>query len=529
MKIYKSLIALAMAAITAAGFSACDNEQAYPPFAEPDGGLSGDGTWEIPYNTNRVIGIVKAANSDYVTPSVDYATQQVWVTGYIVGWVNTNISYTALSALNCSFTVPAEIGTNCLIAATPDETDYNNCVVVQLSTTGNVRSNLSLVDHPDNLGRQVSICGNVEKYFGKPGLKSTIAFNWGDKGIEGVGGTPATGDKVSFKAATAITAGKAYGIVAQGGKLAQSPAAGKDYSYLYVDDVTVKDNTFEASASNGFVFSDAGDGSWYISDANGSFLYMEGSFTSFQLSTKLDKSNKNYRWKAEAAADGTWTITNAGNGNVILYSVEHTSFGAYTGSADASRTAPTLYEMEGEPAKLPDLSGEGSPDNPSTPDNPDVPTGDMTFTQTDNIVSGASYALVDPATRRVCVPIAKNYTYGYLLVEDATVDGDNITTAALNSFVITAVNAGAAEYTITDAYGRYLAMDGEHAGSIQLYDAPQGNEGTTWTITIGADGQAKIVNKLTGLTIVWKEQYSNFAPGDQGVMPLLYIKAESTK
>ena len=89
MKLYKSLVALAMAAMTAVGFSACDNDRACPPFVVPEGGLAGDGSWENPYNVNTVIGIIKSG-------SEDYATSSQWVTGYIVCWVNPNISYLSI-------------------------------------------------------------------------------------------------------------------------------------------------------------------------------------------------------------------------------------------------------------------------------------------------------------------------------------------------------------------------------------------------------------------------------------------------
>lgn len=640
MKLYKSLVALAMAAMTAVGFSACDNDRACPPFVVPEGGLAGDGSWENPYNVNTVIGIIKSG-------SEDYATSSQWVTGYIVGWVNTNISYTALSENNCIFTTPAEIGTNCLLAATPDEKDYNNCVVVQLSTTGNVRSNLSLVDHPENLGKLVSIRGDVQKYFGKPGLKSTNSFNWGGEGVDDGNNNP-VGDKVTFNKTTTITSGKAYGIVANG-KLAQPARAGNSYGYLYVEDVTVSADSFTAASTNGFVFTDAGDGSWYISDSQGRFLYMEGTYTSFQLSEKLVASNANYRWKAQFEADGTCILTNAGNNNTVQYSSNYTSYGAYSSKQDGG-IYPTLYLMDGEPVKLPDTSGNSTPSDPVTPpsgdagsetnpytvaqvragglsgtgyvkgfipgkvfdegvftasgavatnllladaanvtdlnaciavqlptgeirsalnlmDNPGnlgkevvlcgslenyfgkpglksvtsysidgqqggttpsdpvtPPSGSVTFAKTTAITSGATYAFVSPEGGNVCVPILEKYSYGYLLTEaPASTDGDRITTSAANGFVITAVNGG---YTIVDSYGRYMGMDGEHAGSFQLYSSAQSNNGTTWTISFEANGQVKMTNVLTGLIVVWKAQYNNFAPNAtaDSFMPLLYIK-----
>ncbi len=643
MKLYKSLLTLALTAMAACGFTSCDDEQACPPYVVPEGGIEGTGAWDTPYNVNKVIGIIKADKTD------EFDCSNVWVTGYVVGWVNTNISYTSLSERNCTFSVPAEVNSNCLLAATPDETDYNKCVVVQLSTTGDVRSNVNLVDHPDNLGKLVTLRGDVQKYFGKPGLKSTNAFNWDGQGYETAGDDQPQGGDVTFTKAASITSGKAYGIVASG-KLAKPQAADKSYGYLYVSDVTVKDDSFKADSSNGFVFTDAGDNSWYISDSYGRFLYMEGTYTSFQLSAQLNKSNANYRWKAEFKADGTCVLTNAGNNNTVQYSSNYTSYGSYSSMQDGG-VYPTLYLMDGEPLKLPDLSGDNTPDTPVTPpsgdagskenpytvaqvragslsgtgwvkgvivgyipgkvfdeavfgasgavatnlllaesasvtdasqcipvqlpaavraalaldsnpgnlgkeliicgslenyfgkpgvksvteyvldgtsggDTPSTPvtppaTGSLTFTKVTAVTDG-TYALVNPDNGTVCVPIAQNYTYGYLLTEAASAsDANSVTTSAANAFVIKAVAGG---YTITDSYGRYLGMDGVHAGSIQLYTAPQSKGETTWTITIESNGQAKITNALSGLFLVWKSQYSNFAPGDltDSYMPVLY-------
>ena len=643
MKLYKSLLTLALTAMAACGITSCDDEQACPPYVVPAGGIEGTGAWDTPYNVNKVIGIIKADKTD------EFDCSNVWVTGYVVGWVNTNISYTALSERNCTFSVPAEVSSNCLLAATPDETDYNKCVVVQLSTTGNVRSNVNLVDHPENLGKLVTLRGDVQKYFSKPGLKSTNAFNWDGQGYETAGDDTPTGGETTYTKAVSLTSGKAYGIVASG-KLAKPQAADKSYGYLYVSDVTVKDDSFKADSSNGFVFTDAGDGSWYISDSYGRFLYMEGTYTSFQLSAQLNKSNANYRWTAEFKADGSCVLTNAGNKNTVQYSSNYTSYGSYSSMQDGG-VYPTLYEMEGEPLKQPDLSGSNTPDTPvtppadgagskespytvsqvsagsasgtgwvkgyivgsipgkvfdegnlsaqnaattnillgesatvsdlsqcipvqlpaavrgalnlqenpgnlgkevllcgsfenyfgkaglksvteyvldgtsggNTPSEPVTPpaTGSLTFTKV-TTVSDGTFALVSPDNGQVCVPIAQNYTYGYLLTEAPSAsDANSVTTSAVNAFVLTAVSGG---YTIKDSYGRYLGMDGVHAGSIQLYTAAQSKGETTWTITIESNGQAKITNTLTGLYLVWKSQYSNFAPGDSNdtFMPVLY-------
>ncbi len=41
---------------------------------------------------------------------------------------------------------------------------------------------LNLAGNPGNLGKQVTLKGNIEKYFGVAGFKSTSAYTWGPKG-----------------------------------------------------------------------------------------------------------------------------------------------------------------------------------------------------------------------------------------------------------------------------------------------------------------------------------------------------------
>ena len=48
--------------------------------------------------------------------------------------------------------------------------------------SGAVRSALNLAGNPGNLGKQVTLKGNIEKYFGVAGFKSTSAYTWGPKG-----------------------------------------------------------------------------------------------------------------------------------------------------------------------------------------------------------------------------------------------------------------------------------------------------------------------------------------------------------
>ncbi|MFJ7829579.1 endonuclease [Peribacillus sp. NPDC097284] len=89
------------------------------------------------------------------------------VKGYIVGTASSGTSYVQ----KAPFTVNTNIG----IADSPDETDSKKIMPIQLPS-GNIRTALNLVDHPELLKKQVTITGSLEAYFSVPGLKSPTAY-----------------------------------------------------------------------------------------------------------------------------------------------------------------------------------------------------------------------------------------------------------------------------------------------------------------------------------------------------------------
>lgn len=95
--------------------------------------------------------------------------EDIWVTGYIVGGdltSNGNSVKTADIAKN----------THLALADRASVTSKSSCLAVELPK-GKVRDALNLVDHPDLIGRRVSVKGDiVEKYYGTVGLKSTSDF-----------------------------------------------------------------------------------------------------------------------------------------------------------------------------------------------------------------------------------------------------------------------------------------------------------------------------------------------------------------
>lgn len=94
----------------------------------------------------------------------------VWVYGYIVGG--------DLSSSRCSFQAPFTARTNLVLAAKSSCRDKEACLSVKLSQ-GDIRDALNLVDHPDNIGKQVYVKGDIiSSYYGIPGVQGLSEYRW---------------------------------------------------------------------------------------------------------------------------------------------------------------------------------------------------------------------------------------------------------------------------------------------------------------------------------------------------------------
>lgn len=165
MKNIKILLSLML--LLAAGLTSCDNDYAQPPVTLPEGGV-GTGAWDNPMTAYQAL--LGSVNENYTTP---------WVKGYIVGYINTNVS-NSLSAATAEFNAVNAVQTNMLIAMDPNETNWENCATVQLPS-GDVRNALNLSAHPENLGKLVCIQGTTgSKYCSAYGVRSVSAYNWGN-------------------------------------------------------------------------------------------------------------------------------------------------------------------------------------------------------------------------------------------------------------------------------------------------------------------------------------------------------------
>ena len=258
------------------------------------------------------------------------AQPNVRVKGFIVGYIDGK-SIEDGATFGNSGNVS---NTNLMIADDANETDYTKCLAIQLPA-GNVRDALSLQQHPENLGKEVSLLGSLEKYFGTYGLKSISEY-----ALDGEETPDEPGEEATFTKATNVTDGTYIIAVQTGGayKVAENVAASSNYGYLYVSDATDTGNTITLNPEGmTFTLTSTAEG-YTIQDESGRYLYMEGTFNNWNLSN--NPSSGQY-YTIDRNADGSFRIANATTGKWMQFDEEYNSFGSYS---DERGIMPFLYK-----------------------------------------------------------------------------------------------------------------------------------------------------------------------------------------
>ena len=100
----------------------------------------------------------------------------VWVVGYIVGTSDKN---SAKAAGSLHLAPPFTTASNILLADSPNETDVNKMMSVELPQ-GALRNKFNLKDHPENLHRKAEFHGYREEYLKILGMKSPGSSGWAE-------------------------------------------------------------------------------------------------------------------------------------------------------------------------------------------------------------------------------------------------------------------------------------------------------------------------------------------------------------
>lgn len=264
-------------------------------------------------------------------------------------------------------------------------------------------------------------------------------------------------------------------LVADGANGASPLDATKSYGYLPNVEMSITDGEVNASGINAFSFVKSPNG-YYIKDAYGRFLYLKGTFNSFNLSTTLPESGA--EWTVDVASNGQATITNTEIAKWIQFDSNYSSWGAYD---SAKGSLPVIYKAQKLEYYIVTADGHGAG------------------------------------------PVASEKTYGYLASVDMTVENGMVTNPDLaNAFTFELTDGG---YYIKDSLGRYLSQAGTYNSFNFTVDIPA--SGAVWTVAENADGNVTITNVEMGKWIQYDSTYNSWGAynTEKGTLPKLYNAA----
>ncbi|MDE6272567.1 MAG: choice-of-anchor J domain-containing protein [Muribaculaceae bacterium] len=496
MKRIAKYIFLAAAALCAgAPLASCDDELAQAPVEMP-APVIGDGSWENPLQAWQA----------HLGTIVGERTSN-WVTGYIVGFIDTSISNTMKGA---TIGTDGAVQTNMLIAQYPyDEAEWErlgysveDCATVQLPS-GAVRSALNLADNPSNFNRQVSLRGTTgSKYCGAYGVRQANDYNWGPKGRyeEPVG---EIGDSYfcNFTASRDVNYYLERGwstIMLKGGlsgwywktnsgvcflscSAYLGTATGGPYENWVISPAFDLDKAREKTLS----FSTQGA---YANESTLEVYIMTSRNPQTGNPVKLDCVI------AQAPESGYSSWVSSGDIDLSEYSgtvyIGFRYWSAHGGQNGSSDFGITDFNIGGaDPAEWEVI-------DPSTIGK---------FRRATTIESGKKYAIVFDSNR-IMLPLSDAYSYGNFGVSGVKPADGQFESKKDNAFTLTEIEGSEGEYTLMDCYGRYIFMKGTFT-NFNVAMTPQ--EYYRWSLTADEEGIFRILNVSRNVVMIYDAAKGN--------------------
>lgn len=235
-----------------------------------------------------------------------------------------------------------------------------------------------------------------------------------------------------------------------------------DYGYLPAVAATAANGGASAFSYFEWTF-EATEGGYYIKDSQGKYLYMNGSYNSFNVSDKVPTSAG--VWTVEFNADGTAKITNVEKNKYIQYSSKYSSWGCYPD----------------EQGIMPVLGGVFTPVVTMTPESGATleSISKITFTCPDGIKAGKKYNYCSvQGTSSTSAVISTNQvddnTVEFILESEVTSSGE-YNFILYKEALIVAPNSIAQVYPAATEYHTYTVKSS--APEVQLVVTPE-NEST---------------------------------------------------
>ena len=195
-------------------------------------------------------------------------------------------------------------------------------------------------------GWTVIVTGELKKYVNSntgavtPEINQSSKIVSIDKSTGGGGGDDPAPSGDSYALVTTIAAGKYIIAAPKEGTtyaVAVPLASNKTYGYLSPADATLTDNKISTEAANEFTFT-ATTGGYTIQDPSGRYLYMSGTYNSFNVSADVPASG--HVWAVTFEGNNV-KIVNVEMSKTLQYSSQYKSYGAY---ADITNTLPSLFK-----------------------------------------------------------------------------------------------------------------------------------------------------------------------------------------
>ena len=122
--------------------------------------------------------------------------------------------------------------------------------------------------------------------------------------------------------------------------------ATKTYGYMPAATVSISNGEIAASAATeaAKLTIAATDGGYTLQDASARYIYMKGTYNSFNIGTTATES---YVWTITANGDDTFSVTNADMSKTIMYDTQYSNFGCYPDKTDA-RLYVNIYKYMAE-------------------------------------------------------------------------------------------------------------------------------------------------------------------------------------
>lgn len=475
--------------------TSCNDEFAQAPVQQPYPEI-GTGTWDKPLQAWQA----------HLGTTLDDRTSN-WVTGYVVGWIDTGISNT-FSAESAVLGKRAAVQSNILLAQYPyDEEEWKRlgytieeCVPVQLPS-GPSRSYLNLEQNFEKVyNKQVTLKGTTgSKYCGAYGIRQCYDFNLGPKGKyeQAYDEAPGTEYYCDFQASYDINyyydrGWKHYAV--RGGLNGWSIYEVGSNSYVQI-------SAYYGSLSAGPYEYWLVTPAFNIKEAEQKTLsfstqaqnYVDGvSLRAYVLNTPNPKYGDPQEIHCPISESNDWTksgvidLSDLAGDNDIIY------IGFQFVAEHGGSTYNTNYGID-------DVNLGGA--DPKDWEYVD-PATIGTFRETDTLSDG-EYLMVFNGNE-LAVPLPTGSNYGYLSVKEVAPVEGVLTNSKTQAFTLTQDEGGT--WTIQGQDGRYYYMQGTYT-SFQVGDNPQSQY--KWRISGDGDGGFEIYNVERKLYMDYSEQFDN--------------------